>query len=82
MIHYTRNLKSITSEMLQIFFVGWPNPPSPAAHLNLLRNSDEIILAIHDDSGQLVGFITAISDKFSLPISPCWRYSPAFMALG
>jgi len=63
MIHYTRNLKSISSEMLQGFFAGWPSPPSPTTHLKLFRQSDKIILSIEDNNSRVVGFITAISDR-------------------
>ena len=54
MIHYTRNLKSITSETLKSFFAGWPNRPSPETHLKLLLQSDEIMLAIDDNTGRAI----------------------------
>ena len=43
-IRYTTSLHSITPENLQGFFVGWPNPPTPKAHLELLQASDAIAL--------------------------------------
>jgi ribosomal protein S18 acetylase RimI-like enzyme len=82
MIHYTRNLKSISSEMLQVFFAGWPNPPSPATHLELLRKSDESFLAIDDESGQVVGFITAITDQVLTAHIPLLEVLPGFRGLG
>jgi hypothetical protein len=43
---YTNSIESVTAENLDGFFVGWPNHPSPQTHLELLKNSDEIIPAI------------------------------------
>ena len=42
------------------FFVGWPVKPSPQRHLELLRGSYAVELALDED--QVVGFATAISD--------------------
>jgi ribosomal protein S18 acetylase RimI-like enzyme len=63
MVRYTGSLKSITSDKLEGFFLGWPASPGPTTHLKLLGQSDEIILALDDDSGRVVGFITALSDR-------------------
>lgn len=43
------------------FFVGWPNPPSPAERLAILRAADEVVVA-RDGDGQVVGFAAAITD--------------------
>ena len=60
MIHYTDDLTEITPDMLRGFFVGWPNPPSPEMHLEILRGSYAVLLAIEE--GRIVGFVNAISD--------------------
>lgn len=44
------------------FFDGWPNPPSPENHLRLLQGSAHVVLAIDEETNQVVGFINAISD--------------------
>ena len=62
MITYRHTLEDITPDQLGGFFDGWSNPPSKEIHFNLLRNSDEVILAIEEDSEKVVGFITAITD--------------------
>ena len=64
MIVYTHSLEGIAPEHLTGFFVdwGWPQPPSTQTHLKLLRNSAEIVLAIDDRHGNVVGYITAITD--------------------
>ncbi|MBD8068816.1 GNAT family N-acetyltransferase [Bacillus sp. PS06] len=59
---YKNTLDDITSEMLNGFFVGWPEPPSPETHLRLLENSSKVVIALDDETNQVVGFITAISD--------------------
>ena len=70
MITYTSSLTDVTSEHLQGgFFAGWPNPPSPAAHYQILANSAEIVLARIAD-GTVVGFVTAISDGISCAYIP------------
>ena len=64
MIEYTDSLAAIDAEKLAGFFVdwGWPNPPDPETHLRLLRNSDYVVLALDDDTGSVIGYVTAISD--------------------
>jgi ribosomal protein S18 acetylase RimI-like enzyme len=62
MVRYVESLENITARNLRGFFVGWPNPPSPATHLKLLKNSDHVVLAIDSVSGNVIGFVTAISD--------------------
>lgn len=52
--------------MLTGFFVGWPHPPSPERHLQLLQQSNHVCLAIDRSAdsfnSRVVGFITALSD--------------------
>jgi predicted N-acetyltransferase YhbS len=62
MIDYTDSLVGIEPRHLEGFFVGWPHPPSPETHLRLLAGSDHIVLAINCETGQVVGFVTAITD--------------------
>ena len=61
-MRYSYTADGISPKELQGFFVGWPDPPSPDTHLRLLKNSDEIVLAIDDSAGTVVGFVTAITD--------------------
>lgn len=62
MIHYLSSARTVSSEQLQGFFVGWPNPPSAATHLRILEGSPYCLLALDDTSDTVIGFITAISD--------------------
>lgn len=82
MIAYADSVESITAEDLQGFFVGWPNPPSPNAHLKLLTNSDQIVIAVDDQTGKVVGFITAISDGILCAYIPLLEVLPAYQKRG
>ncbi len=63
MIRYVDSIESVTVENLDGFFVGWQNPPSPETHFELLKNSSVVVLAVDSETGNVVGFITAISDR-------------------
>ena len=55
-------MRNISTGKLRGFFVDWPNPPTPATHLKLLRNSDLRVLAVDAETANVIGFITAITD--------------------
>jgi ribosomal protein S18 acetylase RimI-like enzyme len=82
MIHYTDSIEGITPGNLHGFFVGWPNPPSPQTHLKLLSSSDEIVLAVDSCSGDVVGFITAISDGVLSAYIPLLEVLPEYQQQG
>lgn len=82
MISYTDSIEGITAERLGGFFVGWPNPPSSQTHLRLLANSYRIVLAIDDKTGNVVGFITAISDGVLSAYVPLLEVLPAYQGQG
>ena len=82
MISYIDTIDGIAAEHLQGFFVGWPNPPSPATHLRILANSYAILLARDDATYQIVGFITAISDGVSCAYIPHLEVLPAYRGRG
>ena len=63
MIKYSYSAKNIQPEQIEGFCVDWQDRLSPKMHLKLLQNSDEIVLAIDEETGKVVGFITAITDK-------------------
>jgi len=82
MIKYTDSLDSITADQLIGFFVGWPNPPSPATHLRILDASAAIELAIDTDSGRVVGFMNALTDSILCVYFPLLEILPEYQHKG
>ena len=82
MIDYFDSLDGIESRQLEGFFVGWPYPPSPETHLRLLRGSDHVVLAIAVESGQVVGFVTALTDGVLSSFIPLLEVLPDFQGQG
>lgn len=61
-IRYETSVGDLDPSALTGFFEGWPNPPSPATHVAILRGSAHVVLAWEGD--HVVGFINAVSDGF------------------
>jgi GNAT superfamily N-acetyltransferase len=59
-VEYLASADGVEPHQLTGFFEGWPSPPSPERHLALLRGSSHVVLA--RDAGEIIGFVTAISD--------------------
>lgn len=79
---YKNSLDGISSEMLEGFFVGWPNPPKPDTHLKLLKNSSKVVIAIDDNTNKVIGFITAISDGVLSAYIPLLEVLPEYKNKG
>ncbi|MFN8447167.1 MAG: GNAT family N-acetyltransferase [Anaerolineae bacterium] len=63
MITYTDSLASITADHLRGgFFAGWSRTLTPETHLRTLHGADGIVLAIDDATGNVVGYVTMITD--------------------
>lgn len=82
MIRYKQDCTGISPGMLQGFFVGWPHPPSPEKHLRILQQSAYLVLAIDDNSGQVVGFVNAISDRVLSAYIPLLEVLPEYQFRG
>lgn len=80
MIEYTDSLDGVEPRHLTGFFVGWPSPPSPEQHLQLLRGSAAVVLA--RDGEAVVGFVTAISDGILSASIPLLEVLPAYQGRG
>ncbi len=78
---YATDVAGVTPAELEGFFVGWPSPPSPQRHLEILRGSDHVVLA-RDDAGRVVGFITAISDGVLSAFIPLLEVLPDYQRQG
>jgi ribosomal protein S18 acetylase RimI-like enzyme len=77
-INFIDSVEGVTPGQLNGFFVGWPDPPSPEAHAQLLANSDYVVLAVDSDTDQVVGFITAVSDGVLAAYIPLLEVLPAY----
>lgn len=64
------------------FFEGWPESPSPEKHLEVLRASDHVVLAIEEQSGLVVGFVSAISDGLLSAHIPLLEVLPEYRRMG
>lgn len=80
-ITYQDTTDGIGSDNLKGFFVGWPNPPSPEAHLRILKGSDYVVLAVSSE-GKVIGFISAISDGVSCAYIPHLEVLPEWQGKG
>jgi ribosomal protein S18 acetylase RimI-like enzyme len=75
-IRYTSSLEGVTPDRLVGFFEGWPNHPTPDRHVEILRASDAVALAIDDETGRVVGFGTAVSDGILAAYIPLLEVLP------
>jgi ribosomal protein S18 acetylase RimI-like enzyme len=79
-IEYVTDPTGVAPEQLRCFFVGWPKPPSPERHLEILRGSSHVVLA--RDGERVVGFITAISDGVISAYIPLLEVLPEYQGRG
>ena len=82
MIQYTSSVERIKPSQLRGFFDGWPNPPSPETHFEILRRAFRVELAIDDETDQVVGFIYAIGDGILAAYLPLLEVLPAYQGRG
>jgi ribosomal protein S18 acetylase RimI-like enzyme len=82
MIQYTCSIEAITPSQLEGFFEGWPNPPSARTHLRILQGSYRVVLAVDTDTGQVVGFVNAISDGVLAAYIPLLEVRPEYRGRG
>ena len=73
---------SLREDQLEGFWVGWPDPPSPAVHLRHLRGSDAAIVALDPGSDRVVGFVTAITDGVLSAFVPTLEVLPGWQGRG
>ncbi len=82
MITYKDRLSEISVNQLKGFFVGWPNPPTPETHLEILKKSSSFVLAIDEDTGNVIGFINANSDNIMSAYIPLLEVLPEYQKRG
>jgi ribosomal protein S18 acetylase RimI-like enzyme len=79
-IEYVTDAAEVEAAQLRGFFVGWPKPPSPERHLEILRGSSHVVLA--RDGERVVGFVTAISDGVISAYIPLLEVVPEYQGRG
>ena len=67
---------------MKVIFGIWPSPPDLETHLRILRGSDHVVLALDNETGKVIGFITAISDGVSAAFIPHLGVLPAYRGQG
>ena len=82
MIKYTHTLNNISPQNLQGFFAGWKKCPSPEKHFEILKNSEYVVLAIDEETNNVVGFINAVSDKILSAYIPLLEVLPGYQGKG
>jgi hypothetical protein len=65
MITYIISAADLVEEQIQGLFSYWGMPPTAADILRIFQGSDHVVLAIDEERGQVIGYITAISDGVS-----------------
>lgn len=81
-IAYTTDLTGVRAEHLDGFFEGWPSPPSPERHVEILAGSFRVVLARDNGDPRVVGFVTAISDGTLSAFIPLLEVLPAYRGRG
>lgn len=82
-ITFRESLEGIGVDQLSgNFFEGWPNPPSTPTFLKLLEQSYAVELAVDEETGNVVGFIQAISDGVLSAYIPLLEVLPDYQGKG
>ncbi len=82
MITYVDSAATITAQMLRGFCQGWRKPRTPEEHLQILKNSSFIWLALDDEAGRVVGFINALSDGLQAAFISLLEVLPDYQGQG
>ena len=82
MILFRESADDVTPDQLHGFFVAWPNPLSLETHLEILRNSYRVVLAVDKENNRVVGFVNAISDGVLSAYVPLLEVLPEYQKQG
>ena len=82
MIRYSDDIRDISSRQLVGFFVGWKKPLTREQHFALLSGSTHFVVAIDDEIGKVIGFVTALSDGVNSSFIPLLEVLPAYQGRG
>lgn len=80
-VTFLKSVDSLSSSALcGGFFEGWPAPPTAHEHLDLLRNSSHVSIAV--DDGRVVAFANALSDGVLAAYIPLLEVLPEYRGRG
>lgn len=79
-LSYSDDPGRLRIENLTGFFDGWPTHPDPQAHLEILRSSHTVWLAL--DGERCVGFVNALSDGVFYAFVPLLEVLPEYRGRG
>ncbi len=83
MIEYLEDPATLAADRLGGgFFEGWPVPPSPELHLAHLQGAEVAIVAVDGETGDVVGFVSAIGDGVLTAFVPLLEVLPAWRGQG
>lgn len=83
MIHYREYYPALDElELADGFFEGWPQHPDKTTHRKILKNSFKSIVAIDDETSQIVAFVNIISDGVLSAYIPLFEVIPAYREQG
>ena len=81
-IEYTSDLFGVGPAHLHGFFKGWPSPPSPERHLEILQGSFLAVIAREEGVPKVVGFVNALSDGVLSAFIPLLEVLPSHRGRG
>ena len=80
MITYKYDITGIKETDLMPFFEGWKQKPELSKRLQILKNSEIVIIAM--DDSEMIGFINAITDKTLTAYIPLIEVVPEYRGRG
>lgn len=60
---YKHSVDNTEPHQLRRLHADWPNPPSPERFHTSLSNMNAVVIAIDEDTGDVVGFICGMTDN-------------------
>lgn len=81
-IIYNSDITGTSPEQLNGFFVGWAKKPTPQKLLELLEKAPYKVIAMDQNTQQIVGFIYAITDGILCAYIPLLEVLPVFQKKG
>lgn len=81
-IYFQTHLEQVSVEQLEGFFQGWPTAPDAHTLYRILDKSHYRVLARSTETGQVVGFINAITDQVFYAYIPLLEVLPNYQKQG